>query len=108
MMTTYWTDFTHRKDGATAIIFALALLPVIVMIGFAMDIQRANAIKLHLQTAADSAALAGARQYYDGGETAASVAETYFVQSVSTMSHGAVCSAPNVCLLYTSPSPRDS
>ena len=88
------TDFICREDGTTAIIFALALLPIFVMFGFAMDIQRAQSVKSQIQATADAAALAGARQYYDGGDTAEAVARTYFENAVASLAHGATCADP--------------
>ena len=88
------SDFTRREDGATAIIFALALLPIVVLLGFAMDLQRANAVKFQLQASADAAVLAGARQYYAGSEKAEAVTLAYFKQSLSSLSHGTSCSDP--------------
>ena len=89
-------EFARREDGATAIIFALALLPIIVMFGFAMDIQRAQSVKSQIQASADAAALAGARQYYEGSDSAEAVALAYFQNAIAAIPHGANCSAPAV------------
>ena len=97
MMTQNLTsDFARREDGTTAILFALALLPIIVMFGFAMDIQRAQSVKSQIQATADAAALAGARQYYDGGDTAEAVARAYFENAMAAISHGATCANPTI------------
>lgn len=89
-------SFARRDDGAVAMILALALIPIMLVAGFAMDMQRAQTLKIHVQAAADSAALAGAREFYDGSTNAKLVAESYFIQSMSTAAHGAQCDAPTV------------
>ncbi len=43
--------------------FALILLPILAAVGYAVDTSRQVTLKKHLQAAADSAALAGARTY---------------------------------------------
>ncbi len=45
------------KSGVVAILFALALLPVLLMLGAAVDYTRASSMKARLQDAVDSAAL---------------------------------------------------
>lgn len=94
--TSLLSSFARREDGNAAMILALSLFPIIVMMGFAFDIQRAQTVKLHVQTAADAAALAGAREYYDGSDNAANVARDYFLAAMSTVSHGATCEEPSV------------
>ena len=49
--------FRRELGGDVAIIFALALIPLIAFIGIAIDFSRANAIKVDLQAALDSTAL---------------------------------------------------
>lgn len=51
-----WTD----RRGATAIIFAIVLIPVIGMVGGAIDFSRAHIVKTRLQGAIDAAVLAAA------------------------------------------------
>lgn len=66
------------QSGNVAIIFALALLPMIALAGAAIDYRRASTLKTELQTAIDSAVLAGAK---GGGETKLTdieIAERYF------------------------------
>lgn len=87
-------SYRHGKDGSTAAIAAFALVPMAVMLGFAIDMQRANSVKSHLQVSADAAVLAGAREYYKGGEYAADVTLAYFTEAIRSMSHGPNCSTP--------------
>lgn len=51
------------QRGNVAIIFALLLIPLIGMVGLAVDTARAYSVKLRLQEAIDSAALVGAKNY---------------------------------------------
>lgn len=53
--------FRRSEDGNVAILFALTLVPVIGLVGAAIDYSRANAIRTSMQAAADSVALAVSR-----------------------------------------------
>ena len=53
--------FRQRTDGSIAPIFGIALLPVTLSVGAAIDYSRASSFKTSLQMALDSAMLAGAR-----------------------------------------------
>lgn len=50
--------FRGAEDGNVAVLFALTLIPVLGLVGAAIDYSRANAIRTNMQAAADSAALA--------------------------------------------------
>src|ERR1043165_3520965 len=54
-------NFIQDRRGAVAPIFALAIIPVIGLVGMAVDYSRANSIKVKLQAALDATALAMAR-----------------------------------------------
>ena len=63
-MMSLWTKFRSSlrafrvaQRGNVAITFALASLPVITGVGFAIDYSHANAVKVALQSALDSTAL---------------------------------------------------
>lgn len=57
-------DHRIRSDsGAVGIVFALVLIPLVLMIGLAIDFGRAYNTRSRLQECADAAALAGARHY---------------------------------------------
>lgn len=51
----------RREDGAVAVQFAIALVPMMVMVFGAVDVSRASGEKMRLQDALDAAALAAAR-----------------------------------------------
>lgn len=53
-------DFSKDDKGNIAIIFALAIVPILAAAGSAMDFGRANVAKTHLQAAGDAGALAAA------------------------------------------------
>ena len=50
-------NFAKAREGNIAVIFALATLPVVGMMGAAVDYSRANAVKTDLQSALDATAL---------------------------------------------------
>ena len=51
------TRFISAKDGNVAVIFAIALLPVLGIVGAAIDYTRASAARSAIQAALDSTAL---------------------------------------------------
>jgi Flp pilus assembly protein TadG len=50
-------EFTRARSGVVAVIFALALLPIMFMLGAVVDYSRATSMKSRLQNAVDLAAL---------------------------------------------------
>ena len=54
--------FAHARKGNVAITFALATLPVVGAVGFAVDYSHANSVKAAMQAALDSTALMLARE----------------------------------------------
>ena len=52
--------FRSAQGGNVSIIFGLAMIPAVALLGAAVDYTRANSAKARLQSAADSAALLGA------------------------------------------------
>jgi Flp pilus assembly protein TadG len=68
----------RAEGGGVAIIFGLAMLPVMGLVGAGVDYTRASALRTDLQRAADAAALAGAGQLaapLPGGLSAKATAE---------------------------------
>ena len=55
--------YTHCEEGTSAIIWALTLLPVMILMGFAIDISRVSSAERQLQSAVDSAVLASALDF---------------------------------------------
>ncbi len=72
-----------RKDerGSTAMIFALMIMPVMLMTGMAVDYSRMITVKQRMQTAIDAAALAGVRAQQASSSTTTTfqtTANTYY------------------------------
>ena len=73
--------FAGAKQGNIAVIFAIALVPVISFVGAAIDYSRANRARSSMQAALDSTALMLSKDLTSGVITAAQVntkAEAYF------------------------------
>lgn len=73
--------FRHARDGNIAVLFALAMVPVLGLIGAAIDYSRANRARTAMQAAMDSAALMLSRDLSSGAITTtqvASKAQSYF------------------------------
>jgi len=66
------TRFTADRGGQVALIFALALVPIIGAAGVAVDYSRANSVRSQLQAALDAAVLAGAADQTSNQTTTAS------------------------------------
>ncbi len=68
---TMLTEFRNNERGATAIIFGLAVLPLVVALGAAIDYSYAASIRASMQRAVNSAAVAVARDSASLNDTAA-------------------------------------
>lgn len=55
--------FNKNESGATAIIYALCILPLMLVLGLAIDFSRIQSAQTHLQTAVDQATLASALDF---------------------------------------------
>lgn len=60
-------SFLRAERGGTAIIFGLALVPIMLTLGAAVDYGRATMMKSRLQASVDAAALAAVSAQYRGG-----------------------------------------
>ncbi len=56
----FWNTFRRAEDGHVAVIFALAVFPVVGAVGAAVDYSHGNQVRANLQKALDSAVLAAA------------------------------------------------
>jgi hypothetical protein len=81
--------FRRNQQGQIAVVFALAVIPIIGGVGAAVDYSRANNSRTALQQATDSAVLAAAK---DGTSNWKSVAENIFKGNLATK--GAVVGIP--------------
>src|SRR5262249_56885329 len=75
--------FAQDSSGSVAMVFSLALIPIMVAVGAAIDYSRANSVKAVLQATLDSALLAGAK---DGSSSWAQVAQNVFQANFSAKS----------------------
>src|SRR5256714_11137313 len=55
------SEFKQNSEGSVASIFALALIPVVGLVGAAVDYSQANNVRTTLQARLDAALIAGAR-----------------------------------------------
>lgn len=62
--------FTRARGGNVAVLFALAILPIMAVIGFAVDLNRSKNARLHTQDALDAAVLAAAKLMQTKGDIA--------------------------------------
>src|SRR6185503_1891547 len=81
--------FTRDTDGSLLPVFALSMVPMMGMVGAAIDYSRANDIRSGLQAALDAAVIAGAR---DSTANWSNVALSVFNASLSN--RGASVAAP--------------
>lgn len=88
----------HPRKGATGILFAVLLIPLILAIGVAVDFARVYLDSRTLQGAVDSAALAGATAYTDGDmdQKATGVAAGYFARGTTALPSNRNVSAPDI------------
>lgn len=75
------TRLLARDDGSIAATFALALVPMVGLMGVVVDYSHASNVRASLQATLDAALLAGAR---DGSTSWANVATNYFQANVQT------------------------
>ena len=54
------------RSGSSVVIFALSLIPILMMVGLAIDYSNASRLRSHLGDAIDSAAIAAARELQSG------------------------------------------
>jgi Flp pilus assembly protein TadG len=73
------TRLLARRDGSVVSTFALALVPLVGLVGAVVDYSRASNMRVSLQTTLDAALLAGAR---DGSTNWVNVATNVFQANV--------------------------
>ena len=69
------TRFAGAKDGNIAILFGIAVIPIITFVGAAIDYTRANSARSSMQAAMDSTALMLAKDLTEGTITASQIAQ---------------------------------
>jgi Flp pilus assembly protein TadG len=92
--------FIADRRGVVAILFALALPPLLLATGAAVDFARVGMLKTTMQSVADGAALAGASALcYSNGQTdATQAAKDYYTKGTAPVSRYATVAAPTVTI----------
>ncbi|MEO1187858.1 MAG: vWA domain-containing protein [Pseudomonadota bacterium] len=80
--------WVNDSRGATAIVFALLLLPLVLVVGLAIDVSRQVGAKQKIIYAADAAALAGARALQDSSLSDDAVKEIISESFAANRDHG--------------------
>ncbi len=75
-------SFFHDERGSFAILFGILMIPLIGVVGLAIDSARAFTIRGQIQQALDSAALAGGRVFYSTQVDRNTVIRSYFDNNV--------------------------
>jgi Flp pilus assembly protein TadG len=91
-------NFTKDSCGATAVIVALAVIPIVGLLGFSIDVGNALRVQHALQASTDAAALAGAKDITLGLATPVATATTYSAASGGKNPVYGVTVATNVTL----------
>ena len=82
------TSRRERERGQIIVIFALALVAIIAMVGLVLDGGSAFAMRRDEQTAADLAALAAANDYVLNSDAASAIARARAVAAANGYTHG--------------------
>ncbi|GGB66924.1 TadE/TadG family type IV pilus assembly protein [Henriciella pelagia] len=93
-------SFRRRVSGQVAILFALTVLPIAFIAGFAIDFQLLTKKKAKAQYSLDSAVIAGTRAYQDGAGLAevTNVVRNYFNAVIENTESHLVCTPPEVTI----------
>jgi len=94
MMMTLLTRYAAAKSGATAVVYAIAALPLLAGAGLMLDMGRLNSGKMALTSAVDAAVLAGARDLSDATKTDTDIqnlVSDYFATELQTSRNDISC-----------------
>ncbi len=70
-----------NQSGAILILFGLLLVPLLGLLGYAVDWTRAQAMQRELQAAVDAAAFAGGKSFHLGDDGLKKVIQDYFAEN---------------------------
>ncbi|MEO1305932.1 MAG: pilus assembly protein TadG-related protein [Pseudomonadota bacterium] len=100
MITRFFGGRFKDNSGQVAVLFALASIPLLALVGFAVDASRLVTAEQHLQRAIDAAALAGSKDVRSGAdlEDIEAVVEHIFFANLDTSHSDLECDAPEVTL----------
>lgn len=93
-MSSIFARFHRDERGAIVLLFGLMLIPLIGIVGLAIDSARAFAVRNQLQQAVDAAALAGGRVFTLSPAQRDTVITSFFNQNLQSTRFGATLSAP--------------
>ncbi|MDZ4759480.1 MAG: pilus assembly protein TadG-related protein [Alphaproteobacteria bacterium] len=99
METVHQTGKTNRRiSGNVAMLYALGIVPILTVVGFAVDLNRSNNARLHVQEALDAAVLSAAKMMQTEGESAAVDQQVLdlFVANLEQIGVEIACDAPVV------------
>lgn len=98
MVATWFQRLSGDTEGTVAVLFGVLLIPLVIAIGAGIDYGRAAEIRVALQSAVDSAALAGASTYTSptAQTTAATLAQNYVTNGTSTLPAGVTVTSTTV------------
>ncbi|WP_430401558.1 TadE/TadG family type IV pilus assembly protein [Hyphomonas sp.] len=85
--------FKRDINGATAVIYALCLLPLTMVVGVAVDGARLVSARKHMQASMDAAVLNGAREFVNQAATDDAERETLTKAAIENMYHQDVATA---------------
>ena len=94
-----WIEFKQSEDGTTAMIFALVLLPILALIGLALDLGRMQSGKQSLKSAIDAAALAGTKELLNATRTdeeIKQIVESFLTADLASARQDVACASPNI------------
>lgn len=88
--------FLRSRGGNVALYFAVAALPITILVGSAVDLARGNNAKQHVREALDLAVLAAATDMTRGAaeEEATATGANVFADNIATLGIKASCNAP--------------
>ncbi|MEM6535687.1 MAG: pilus assembly protein TadG-related protein [Pseudomonadota bacterium] len=93
--------WSQQDHGNVAMMFALLIIPLVAVSGFAIDFSRSVTAKGHVQTALDAASLAAARELENAEASDAevkSVATVLFREDLATAAGDLSCPDPDVLI----------
>ncbi|MEM5516510.1 pilus assembly protein TadG-related protein [Henriciella sp. AS95] len=93
-------SLTVREGGQVIVLFALAILPIAFIAGFAIDFQLLTQKKAKAQYSLDAAVIAGTRAYQSGASATevTNVVNNYFYSVISNTEYNLECDQPTVTI----------
>ncbi|MEL7112704.1 MAG: pilus assembly protein TadG-related protein, partial [Pseudomonadota bacterium] len=96
----FWTRLRH-DGGQFSVLLGLTILPLLAVVGFAIDVSRQVNLGRHVLVSADFASLAGSRAFDDatiGDEEIIAIAQNSYFAQLGTAFDDASCDPPTVAV----------